>query len=635
MKIGWIRKGVLIGAAPRVARGRPARVRNHDGRYPRGVIRSVMHAAMPVGRVRVLAMGLVICSGVGSVPASAQIYPMPPEVRLEDENNVDLMGGLPSADIAPVTIGDNQNGMSVSLSFDNQLLWRTSLEAGIEPRGEMTVLYTGKAAEKMIGYSGQGANDYSTYSGAKYICDTSTSVLTDRNGTVYTFDTNSNNNCSLGKVTHVTMPNGLERTYYYNEGGPLTYVYGPLTVVQSNGYVFKTIVDSSTKLRFVLFNSNVDNCAPTATQCTFSRSWPTITLEVKPGTVGLSDIYVSRGAGETTVLKGDNYDGGAHVLPYGRLIQVFKPDAGSTPTISYQLCRRTLPFNCYYYTGSYGIGGGTQVAIPDKVTYSTRNGVTWSYNYVTNIGPVNYQYASYRPDGQSRMMQAYSYQHQSWPVYLSLPHKKVGFSNTEASRLTAVSYGQGNAEGYSYDQRGNILETRNKAVLGSGLTDLVTTVVYPSSCANMKNCNKPTSVTDAKGQTTSFGYSAEGLLLTETSPPDANGIAAVKRYSYVQRSPWVRDAGGGFSPMGLIWLLAEDRICRTTSTVNNACTGGASDEVVTSYDYGPTSGANNLLLRSVTVSADGTSLKTCFTYDAQGNRISTTKPLGSALGGCQ
>jgi hypothetical protein len=51
------------------------------------------------------------------------------------------------------------------------------------------------------------------------------------------------------------------------------------------------------------------------------------------------------------------------------------------------------------------------------------------------------------------------------------------------------------------------------------------------------------------------------------------------------------------------------------------------DEVVTTYDYGPDSGPNNLHLRGVKEDALGSSPRlTCSAYDWMGNKISETKP---------
>ncbi|MBB4100054.1 hypothetical protein [Sphingomonas kyeonggiensis] len=201
--------------------------------------------------------------------------------------------------------------------------------------------------------------------------------------------------------------------------------------------------------------------------------------------------------------------------------------------------------------------------------------------------------------------------------------------------IKSVARPEGNYETYAFDARGNITGKTVKAKPGSGLADLVTGAVYPASCGNTKTCNKPTSVTDPRSNATSYTYDAtHGGVLTETAPADANGIQAVKRYAYAQRYAWIKNASGGFSQAASpVWLLSEERSCRATATVGNACAGGAADEVIVAYDYGPSTGSvgNNLLLRGKTVTAqdsDGAirSLRTCYGYDRDGNKIWETSP---------
>jgi YD repeat-containing protein len=55
--------------------------------------------------------------------------------------------------------------------------------------------------------------------------------------------------------------------------------------------------------------------------------------------------------------------------------------------------------------------------------------------------------------------------------------------------------------------------------------------------------------------------------------------------------------------------------------------------VLTTYDYGPDSGPNNLQLRGTVVTADGQSLRTCQSYDANGRKISETG-AGANLSSC-
>jgi len=185
------------------------------------------------------------------------------------------------------------------------------------------------------------------------------------------------------------------------------------------------------------------------------------------------------------------------------------------------------------------------------------------------------------------------------------------------------------------DNRGNFKRKFVTPPPESGqATRTLATYEFPAECLNPKTCNKPTSVTDANNNTTSFIYdAAHGGVLTETAPADTNGIHPIKRYAYAQRYAWVKNSAGSYVPESMpIWVKTEERFCRTSATVGNACSAGATDEVIVTYDYGPNSGPNTLMLRSVVV-ASGTEIhRTCYTYDDVGNKISETKPLGAQAG---
>lgn len=181
----------------------------------------------------------------------------------------------------------------------------------------------------------------------------------------------------------------------------------------------------------------------------------------------------------------------------------------------------------------------------------------------------------------------------------------------------------------------NVSGVRRVAKSGSGLADITISATY--NCSNPKFCAKPTSVTDARGNVTNYTYKPEnGEVLTQSLPPDANGIRPVKRYAYGQRYAWVSNGSGGFvHASDPVWLLLSEKSCRATATnvTTDSCDGGASDEVITSFDYGPDTGlvGNNLLLRGKTVTAqdsDGVvrSFRSCYGYDREGNKIWETSP---------
>lgn len=189
---------------------------------------------------------------------------------------------------------------------------------------------------------------------------------------------------------------------------------------------------------------------------------------------------------------------------------------------------------------------------------------------------------------------------------------------------------------YLYDERGNRIETRIKAAPGSNDPDIVSTASFTLTCTNRKTCNKPSSVTDAKGNTTQFTYStAHGGVLTRVGPA-VDGVSPATKFYYVQREAWFKQ-GSGYAKSGSpVWLLSEERSCRTSALnlSNGTCAAGAGDLVRTTYDYGPDSGPNNLWLRGTAVVADGQTLRTCLGYDELGRRISETQPKAD-LANCQ
>ena len=186
-------------------------------------------------------------------------------------------------------------------------------------------------------------------------------------------------------------------------------------------------------------------------------------------------------------------------------------------------------------------------------------------------------------------------------------------------------------------QARNLLQSRQEAIAGTGLADIVTSATY--DCVQPINCAKPTSHTDARGNVTNYTYSPiHGGILTETGPAVdvvsstgtvTAGVRPQTRSNYVQRTAWISNGSGGYVQAGTpIWLLASTSSCRTSAATGNppapcAVTG---DEVLTTYDYGPDSGPNNLLLRGTVVNADGVTLRTCYGYDQRGRRISETQP---------
>ncbi|MBV8685926.1 MAG: RHS repeat protein, partial [Alphaproteobacteria bacterium] len=187
-----------------------------------------------------------------------------------------------------------------------------------------------------------------------------------------------------------------------------------------------------------------------------------------------------------------------------------------------------------------------------------------------------------------------------------------------------------------YDGHRNVVEVRRHPRPGatnpdgSVPADIITSAVYDVD--HPKSSSKPLSMTDGRGNTTNWTYDpVHGGVLTETGPAPSPGAPRPQtRYAYAQLTPRYADGSAG-AP---VWLLVRTSLCKAGAPAadGNGCANGPSDEVVTVFDYGPAAGPNNLLLRSKVVDAGGLNLRTCYFYDAAGNKLAETGPRGAGSG---
>ena len=256
----------------------------------------------------------------------------------------------------------------------------------------------------------------------------------------------------------------------------------------------------------------------------------------------------------------------------------------------------------------------------------TRNGQTWTYNFeqcTEEERGLSWILARTDPLGKTiRIRQSSSY---SIPEsYVDELGRESSFGGSPTVGYAGYSHPEGNSVGKTFDSRNN---RTSSYVLGKSGGLLQTQAKFDPVCANLVTCNRPNKTIDAKGNETIYTYDpVHGGVLTKTGPA-VNGISPQTRYEYAQKYAWLKNASGGYSPTATpFWVLVRERFCRTTQGSASGCAGGAADEVVTNYDYGPNSGPNNLLLRGTAVTADGQTRRTCFGYDQMGRKISETTP---------
>lgn len=212
------------------------------------------------------------------------------------------------------------------------------------------------------------------------------------------------------------------------------------------------------------------------------------------------------------------------------------------------------------------------------------------------------------------------------PIGRTTVNTFYGIPNGPFDKLKSRRLPSNRTEHFVYGT-GGLVERRWE---GPGITSLETTFTYDNSVP--LNAFKPVTVTDPEGNVTSYTYSAvHGSVLSETSPA-VGGINPQKRYSYAQKYAWLRQGGGYVQAATPIWLLMSEKYCRTSSAnASGNCSAGSGDEVVTNYQYeagNPTKGST-LDLLGISVTADGETLRTCYSYDDFGRKISETQPEGT------
>lgn len=143
------------------------------------------------------------------------------------------------------------------------------------------------------------------------------------------------------------------------------------------------------------------------------------------------------------------------------------------------------------------------------------------------------------------------------------------------------------------------------------------TAVFPTTCGNPKTCNKPTSVTDARGNTTTFTYASHGGVLTVTSPTIGSDTPQT-RYSYAQKQSRFKASASTWQNGAATYVLTDTSQCPTGAGAN--CAGNAT-ETITTIDYPGASTTNNLLPNWVEISAGNGTIpsRNTFAYDLIGN----------------
>ena len=583
-----------------------------------------------------------------------------PEIRIEDSANVNIVSGMASIKLPVIAIGSGTDGLSLDLSGDfygNQWfdIGKDSNAAivakthqgwckdavGVWGCWQYTVylgaggirfdqLNSGSIRPTMGGGEqlrviGSAAYEFIDAEGNRYLTGSSPGWPDVTPGISCPDNKQAGAHCMA--FVRRESPDGVVITYHFE--GPSLALKG---VTHSAGWALRYALRGDGKVGSVAaLNLAFDSCTAGLQTCTTAAARPTASFNKL--STDLFSIQKPTGEvysyGKVELKDQHGFHSGLLSVRDANI-----PTGSSATTFSYVYGDM---ISCTLYSSYIDCG-----QVRDRLISSASSGQSsWSYSYqnvYVGTGPGNADSPAYhnwvatatQPDGKVITVNYNSAL--SWVQSIRNGTEYATY-DSEFGRMLTYS-GVNGSFSFEYDSRGNLVRRHQTAVGGGTLT---TEMGYDASCVHPAKCNKPNWVRDAMGHQTDYTYDpVHGGVLTETSPPDANGVRAQKRYTYVQRRAWLRNSSSGFSPSAPIWKLNSLSVCRSgpASPSGVGCALGTADEVLTTYEYGPDAGPNNLLLRGQVVLADGISRRTCFGYDALGNKTSETTP-NAGLATCQ
>jgi hypothetical protein len=616
-----------------------------------------------------MAMALAAC-------ASHAINIEPPKIKLVDALGVNMTTGQVTHTLTPVSIGGDM-GLAYTISiYANEARWGAegfsaaysgqvqpallTQEIGYTPWYVMRASDGMETADFKVLVNGVLQSsffdlpppyDYVPVGDQRQSLEVNGSYFdwTKPDGTVVRFSRGGTAAGSAGGLMQITKPNGFIVTLSSGITSNTGFQLRPITVMDNRPFDKPDNPNlqlvppattsagsgwSSTNPTYVkALNNAVEYCAPGPAACSPTLSWPTATLEWPAGMprtlfIGDSVVKVTDARGGTTELRYRAYD--LAYDQYGNVIAGYQPGtlvspriAGIKPAGSTQESFVYDYINFYTYNSSPWGNYMTRMQTAGLVKTATHIGKQAYYTMLTTtMGGRDYRNNAGGDGGvsavhiQPRIAQANT--DMIW--FAQTLEGKITFETNNARNFPSLFEKiSGPTERYSYDARGNLSKVE---YLVGGTYVMQRQAQYPASCtaATRKTCNQAEWIEDANGNRTSYTYHPQsGQVENITSPPDQDGKRAQTRYEYTQLS--ARYFAGGSTKINgsPIWMKTAEKYC-IDSSYSGGCQGG--DEVVKRFEYNH----DNLLMTGMTVTADGTTLRTCFQYDRFGNQIGTTTP---------
>jgi YD repeat-containing protein len=515
-----------------------------------------------------LLAGLTLSSTFTSPALAQSSLAAPPVFQTSDRFGVDIVSGNVSVSSPTISVGDPAHGgLSFTATWDGfEGDWRYSNWGEIRKadfskndiycESRYTVTFMGKSS--VFQRYSCGSPLFGIVEGYGSLIQTASGyVYTAPDGSVASFGGGGGNMAPTApfkyQIGSITKLNGEVIVYNYGFGGLIS-------ISNNFGYQLHfDYVGSGTSIKLskvTALNNAVDACAPTAATCTYSATWPSLTFTQGSGTASVVDNL-----GRTTRVT---FSGSA---PNAQVVSTARPTKTSGASVTYTYAR--IP----------GFGW--------RVSSASDGDGTWQYDYeyfcVLNYDACPPPQAAYDadttvtdPNGGETIYNVFWYpfpaeEIPSLPALTSIadPLNHTTAVSQDAAGLHFVGYPEGNDTAYFRNDLGLVYRVRNRPKPGSSEVETNITAVYPDCATEPVRCHFPTSVTDARGNTTDYTYDAAGNLLTETGPAPTIGAPRPQtRYTWEQRYAWYKRNGSSSITQAAspVWVMVEQSQCMTGAT---------------------------------------------------------------------
>ena len=491
-----------------------------------------------------------------------------------------------------------------------------------------------------------GSFDNEKQTGGLLSCSGATCSYTTKTGDVVTFDSsysnewrsasacNDNegwaNESNYALATKLVKSDGEVLNYTYSQNGwyfaagcyplnegPPPYDM-PSAVMSSLGWMIKyyysgksgPVSEVSSQRSVMAINTAIEYCDPNSERCSaLINDWPESVANFNSKTKYSADSAKSYNLINLTATTTQPGDTKSSVSKYtGGSLLSYQTTETFTSAEGVNFSKTTNIMNL----GSQG-QVNTWGAALNRVSSINISGEIFNYDF-SDFSQITGPDGTYEVDGALRLKSFTDNEGRTTSFeYTTLPVDKIERVTRPDNSYTT----------YEYDTRGNVLFIKDYPDPNKGSTPLITSATYwTCTSSNRKYCNKPRTITDQNGNTTTYTYyAAHGGVHTVTKPTvniKINGttksVTPVTTFTYTAYKPYSYNASGvkTTAPQNIYRQTKMTR-CRTAST----CANNAEEYVeVTHYDI------NENLLPDYQIIKNGNnsiSLRTDYEYDIYGN----------------